>query len=160
VYGSSEGLSTALLEREAFGGQAGTSSRIRNYLGFPRGISGAELAARASEQARLFGAHFIYGNPATSLAEDGDLRVIGLEDGSQIRSRAVVIAIGVAYRRLEVPGLDSLVGAGVFYGAGTAEAQAVTGKSAFVVGGGNSAGQAALLVHDYLALAPAGRQAP
>ena len=106
VYGSSEGLRTALLEREAFGGQAGTSSRIRNYLGFPRGISGAELAARATEQARVFGAHFVYGNPATSLAEGGDLRVVGLEDGSQIRARAVIIATGVAYRRLAVPGLE------------------------------------------------------
>src|SRR5215831_1666407 len=149
VYGSSEGLRTALLEREAFGGQAGTSSRIRNYLGFPSGISGVELTARATQQAMLFGAHFVYGNPATSLAVDGDLRVVGLEDGSQVRSRAVVIATGVTYRRLAVPGLDSLVGAGVFYGAGTAEAQAVTGKSVFVVGGGNSAGQAALHLSKY-----------
>ncbi|MFI5080174.1 MAG: FAD-dependent oxidoreductase [Streptosporangiales bacterium] len=149
VYGSSEGLRTALLEREAFGGQAGTSSRIRNYLGFPRGISGAELAARATEQARVFGAHFVYGNPATSLAEGGDLRVVGLEDGSQIRARAVIIATGVAYRRLAVPGLEALTGAGVFYGAGTAEAQAVAGKSVFVVGGGNSAGQAALHLSKY-----------
>jgi len=149
VYGSSEGLSTALLEREAFGGQAGTSSRIRNYLGFPRGISGVELARRATEQARLFGTHFVYGNPATSLAGDGDLRVVGLEDGSEIRGRAVVIAIGVSYRRLAVPGLEPLAGAGVFYGAGTAEAQAMTGKSVFVVGGGNSAGQAALHLSRY-----------
>jgi thioredoxin reductase (NADPH) len=149
VYGASEGLRTAVLEREAFGGQAGTSSRIRNYLGFPRGISGAELAGRALEQARMFGADFVYGNPATSLAEEGDLRVVALEDGSQARCRAVVIATGVAYRRLAVPGLDSLVGAGVFYGAGTVEAHAVTGKSVFVVGGGNSAGQAALHLSKY-----------
>jgi len=149
VYGASEGLRTALLEREAFGGQAGTSSRIRNYLGFPRGISGAELAGRAIEQARMFGAHFVYGNPATSLAVEGDLRVVGLEDGSQVRCRAVVIATGVAYRRLGVPGLDPLTGAGVFYGAATAEAQAVTGKPVFVVGGGNSAGQAALHLSKY-----------
>jgi thioredoxin reductase (NADPH) len=149
VYGASEGLRTTLLEREAFGGQAGTSSRIRNYLGFPRGISGAELAGRATEQARMFGADFVYGNPATSLAEDGDLRVVGLEDGSQVRSRAVVIATGVAYRRLAAPSLDPFVGAGVFYGAGTTEAQAVTGKSVFVVGGGNSAGQAALHLSKY-----------
>jgi len=149
VYGASEGLRTALLEREAFGGQAGTSSRIRNYLGFPRGISGAELASRAAQQAWLFGAHFVYGNPATSLAVDGDLAVIGLEDGSQIRGRAVVIATGVAYRRLSVPGLDVLTGAGVFYGASTAEGQALAGKPAFVVGGGNSAGQAALYLSKY-----------
>src|SRR5215475_753604 len=99
VYGSSEGLRTALLEREALGGQAGTSSRIRNYLGFPRGISGVELAARATEQALLLGTDFVYGNPATSLAGEGDLRVVGLEDGSRVRCRAVVIAIGVSYRR-------------------------------------------------------------
>jgi thioredoxin reductase (NADPH) len=149
VYGSSEGLRTALLEREAFGGQAGTSSRIRNYLGFPNGISGVELAARATQQALLFGTDFVYGNPATSLAADGELRVIGFEDGSRVRCRAAVIATGVSYRRLSVPGLDSLTGAGVFYGAGTAEAQAVAGKPAFVVGGGNSAGQAALHLSKY-----------
>jgi len=149
VYGSSEGLRTALLEREAFGGQAGTSSRIRNYLGFPRGISGAELAARAIEQARTFGAEFVYGNPATSLAVEGDLLVVGLEDGSQVRGRAVVIATGMVYRQPAVPGLDALTGAGVFYGAATAEAQAVTAKPAFVVGGGNSAGQAALHLSKY-----------
>jgi thioredoxin reductase (NADPH) len=149
VYGSSEGLRTALLEREAFGGQAGTSSRIRNYLGFPNGISGVELAARATQQATRFGTDFVYGNAATSLTGDGELRVIGFEDGSRVRCRAVVIATGVAYRRLAVPGLDPLTGAGVFYGAATAEAQAVTGKPVFVVGGGNSAGQAALHLSKY-----------
>ena len=149
VYGSSEGLRTALLEREAFGGQAGTSSRIRNYLGFPRGVSGVELASRAYEQAWIFGTHFIYGNPATSLTSDGDLRVIGLEDGSVVRSRAVVIATGVSYRRLGIPGLESLVGRGVFYGASTVEAPAVAARKAFVVGGGNSAGQAALHLSTY-----------
>jgi thioredoxin reductase (NADPH) len=149
VYGASEGLRTALLEREAFGGQAGTSSRIRNYLGFPGGVSGVELAQRAYEQAWVFGTHFVYGNPATSLAKDRDLLVVGLEDGSEIRARAVVIATGVSYRRLEVPELEALVGAGVFYGAGTIEAQAVAGKPAFVVGGGNSAGQAALHLAKY-----------
>ena len=149
VYGASEGLRTALLEREAFGGQAGTSSLIRNYLGFPRGVSGAELAGRAYEQARMFGTQFVYGNPATSLATDGELRIVGLQDGSAVTSRAVVIATGVSYRRLAVPELESLAGAGVFYGAATTEAQALTGKQAFVVGGGNSAGQAALHVSKY-----------
>ena len=149
VYAASEGLSTALLEREAFGGQAGTSSRIRNYLGFPDGVSGGELAQRAYEQAWVFGTHLVYGNPATSLAKDRDLLVVGLEDGSQARARAVVIASGVSYRRLGVPELDALAGAGVFYGAGTIEAQAVAGKPAFVVGGGNSAGQAALHLSKY-----------
>jgi thioredoxin reductase (NADPH) len=149
VYGASEGLRTALLEREAFGGQAGTSSRIRNYLGFPGGISGVELAQRAYQQAWVFGTDNVYGNPATSLTKDRDLLVVGLEDGSEIRSRAVVIATGVSYRRLGVPELEALVGAGVFYGAGTIEAQAVAGKPAFVVGGGNSAGQAALHLAKY-----------
>ena len=149
VYAASEGLSTALLEPEAFGGQAGTSSRIRNYLGFPDGVSGGELAQRAYEQAWVFGTHLVYGNPATSLAKDQDLLVVGLEDGSQARARAVVIATGVSYRRLGVPELEALAGAGVFYGAGTIEAQAVAGKPAFVVGGGNSAGQAALHLSKY-----------
>ena len=145
VYGGSEGLATALLEREAFGGQAGTSSRIRNYLGFPRGVSGVELAWRAYEQAWVFGTHFIYGNPAASLAAEEDLHVVGLLDGSQVRSRAVIVATGVSYRRLEIAGLESLVGAGVFYGASTIEAQAVAGGSIAI-----------RLVHDYLALAPWG----
>src|SRR6266700_209402 len=149
VYGASEGLRTALLEREAFGGQAGTSSLIRNYLGFPRGVSGAELASRAYEQAWMFGTKFVYGNPATSLAIDGDLCIVGLQDGSAVTSRTVVIATGVSYRRLAGPGLESLAGAGVFYGAATTEAQALAGKRAFVVGGGNSAGQAALHVSKY-----------
>jgi len=149
VYGASEGLRTALLEREAFGGQAGTSSRIRNYLGFPAGVNGAELAQRAYQQAWVFGTHLVYGNPAMSLAKDRDLLVVGLEDGSEAQARTVVIATGVSYRRLGVPELEALVGAGVFYGAGTIEAQAVTGKPAFVVGGGNSAGQAALHLSKY-----------
>jgi len=149
VYAASEGLRTALLEREAFGGQAGTSSRIRNYLGFPSGVSGAELAQRAYEQAWVFGTHLVYGNPATSLAKDRDLLVVGLGDGSEARARAVVIASGVSYRRLQVPELEGLSGAGVFYGAGTVEARAVAGKPAFVVGGGNSAGQAALHLSKY-----------
>jgi thioredoxin reductase (NADPH) len=149
VYAASEGLLTTLLEREAFGGQAGTSSRIRNYLGFPDGVSGTELAQRAYQQAWGFGTNFVYGNAATSLAQDRDLLVVGLEDGSAARTRTVVIASGVSYRRLGVPELEALVGAGVFYGAGTIEAQAVAGKPAFVVGGGNSAGQAALHLSKY-----------
>jgi thioredoxin reductase (NADPH) len=149
VYGASEGLRTALLEREAAGGQAGTSSLIRNYLGFPYGVSGVELAQRAYQQAWTFGTHFVYGNPATSLAADGDMRIIGLADGTTVASRAVIIATGVSYRRLDAPGLDALAGAGVFYGAATTEAQALAGKRVFVVGGGNSAGQAALHLAKY-----------
>jgi thioredoxin reductase (NADPH) len=127
VYGASEGLCTALLEREAFGGQAGTSSSLRNYLGFPSGVSGAELAQRAYEQAWVFGTHLVYGNPAMLLAQDEDLLVIGLEDGREARARAVVIASGVSYRRLQVSELEGLAGAGVFYGAGTIETQAIVG---------------------------------
>jgi thioredoxin reductase (NADPH) len=149
VYGASEGLRTVLLEREAFGGQAGTTSLIRNYLGFPRGVTGAELAGRAYEQAWMFGTQFVYGNPATSLATDRDLYIVGLQDGSEVTSRAVVIATGVSYRRLAVPELEPLSGAGVFYGAATTESQALAGKQAFVVGGGNSAGQAALHLSKY-----------
>ena len=126
-----------------------TSSRIRNYLGFPSGISGTELAQRAYEQAWVFGTHIVYGNPATLLAQERDRLVVGLADGSEARASAVVIASGVSYRRLGVPDLEALVGAGVFYGAGTIEAQAVAGKRAFVVGGGNSAGQAALHLSKY-----------
>jgi len=149
VYAASEGLATVVLELEAFGGQAGTSSRIRNYPGFPRGISGVELAWRAYQQAWGFGAHFIYGNPATRLATEEGVHVVGLKDGSQVRSRAVIIATGVSYRRLGIAELESLVGAGVFYGAGTIEAHAVAGRPAFVVGGGNSAGQAVLHLARY-----------
>ncbi|HEX5614983.1 MAG TPA: FAD-dependent oxidoreductase [Acidimicrobiia bacterium] len=144
VYAGSEGLRVAVVEHEAMGGQAGTSSMIRNYLGFPRGISGTELASRAFEQARLFGTTVVYGSAATSLRASGELRVVGLSDGSEITSRAVVIATGVSYRRLDVPELDALLGAGVYYGAGASEALALAGERVFVVGGGNSAGQAAL----------------
>ena len=149
VYGASEGLSTAFLEREAFGGQAGTSSLIRNYLGFPRGVSGVELAGRAYEQAWLFGAQMVYGNEATALRASDGVRRLELADGSKVRARAVVIATGVSYRQLGVTSLEALVGAGVFYGAGTVEAQALRGRPAVVVGGGNSAGQAAAHLAKY-----------
>jgi thioredoxin reductase (NADPH) len=137
------------VEPDALGGQAGTSSLIRNYLGFPRGISGAELASRAVEQASLFGTEIIYGSRATSLRADGALRVVGLSNGSEAVSRAVVVATGVSYRRLGIESLDALIGAGVFYGAGSAEARALAGEDVFVVGGGNSAGQAAVHLARY-----------
>ena len=149
VYGASEGLRIAVLEREAFGGQAGTSSLIRNYPGFPWGVSGVELAWRAYQQAWTFGAQFVYGNPVTVLADAGGAYVLGLEDGSEVRGSAVIIATGVSYRRLAVPELEALVGAGVFYGAATVQAQAMAGRHAVVVGGGNSAGQAALHLSKY-----------
>jgi len=144
VYGASEGLRTVVLEAEAIGGQAGTSSMIRNYLGFPRGISGADLAQRAQEQAWLLGAEFVYGPRAVGLHAQGTDWVVRLSDGNVITSRAVVLATGVTYRRLGVPALDALNGAGVFYGAAAPEAQAMTGEEVYVVGGANSAGQAAL----------------
>ncbi|MGY1737603.1 NAD(P)/FAD-dependent oxidoreductase [Geodermatophilus sp. SYSU D00684] len=149
VYGASEGLRTVVLETEAVGGQAGTSSLIRNYLGFPRGIPGADLAQRAYEQAWLLGAEFVYGPRAVGLEASGAGPVVSLSDGSTVTSRAVVLATGVTYRRLGVPSLDALVGAGVFYGAAAPEAQAMAGEEVYVVGGANSAGQAALHLARY-----------
>ena len=151
VYGASEGLSTVVLEPEAIGGQAGTSSRIRNYLGFPTGVSGGELALRAFTQAWNFGAEYVYGNAATGLRGQGQERVITLVDGTEVRSRAVVIATGVSYRRLGIASLDALTGAGVFYGAATTEASAMKDQEVFVVGGANSAGQAAVHLARYAA---------
>ncbi len=144
MYAASEGLSTLMLEREATGGQAGTTSLIRNYLGFPRGISGRELASRAMEQALVMGAEIVFVQAAVRLATSGWKRVLTLTNGSQALSRAVVIATGATYRRLDVPGADELLGAGVFYGAAVTEATAMAGQQAFVVGGANSAGQAAV----------------
>ena len=144
VYGASEGLDTLVLEPGVPGGQAGTSSLIRNYLGFPRGVSGEDLTVRAFEQAWLFGADFVLTQPATGLAVRGADRLVRLSDGSQVSARAVIVATGVAWRRLDVPGLESLRGAGVFYGAASSEARAMQGQDVFVVGAGNSAGQAAL----------------
>ena len=144
VCGASEGLSTLVLEPLAIGGQAGTSSMIRNYLGFPRGIGGGDLAHRAWEQAVLFGAEFAFTRPATGLAMRGKERVIALSDGSEVKARAVIVASGVDYRRIGIPSLEHLVGAGVFYGAAGSEAPAMAGEEVCVVGGANSAGQAAL----------------
>lgn len=144
VYGASEGLRTVVLEPDAIGGQAGTSSMIRNYLGFPRGISGGGLAHRAWEQAVLFGAQFVFMHEVVGLSPRGDDRVMSLGDGSQAAARAVIIATGVAYRRLGIPAVDRLIGAGVFYGAPGVEAPAMAGQQVCVVGGANSAGQAAL----------------
>jgi thioredoxin reductase (NADPH) len=151
VYGASEGLSTVVLEPEAIGGQAGTSSRIRNYLGFPTGVSGEDLAVRAYTQAWNFGADYVYGNPATGLRTQGPERVVTVAGGDEVRSRAVIIATGVSYRRLGIPSLDALTGAGVFYGAATSEAKAMKDRQVFVVGGANSAGQAAVYLARYAA---------
>src|SRR6266516_2617237 len=151
VYGASEGLSTLVLEPEAIGGQAGTSSLIRNYLGFPTGVSGGDLAVRAYTQAWNFGAEYVYGNPATGLRPEGSELVVTVADGSEVRSRAVVVATGMAYRRLGIPALDALTGAGVFYGAAASEATAMEDSEVFVVGGANSAGQAAVHLARYAA---------
>jgi thioredoxin reductase (NADPH) len=144
VYGASEGLRTIVVDRETIGGQAGTSSLIRNYLGFPLGIGGAELCSRALDQAWSFGAETSVLRRATDVRSDGDDRVVILDDGRQIRTRAVVLATGASYQRLGVPSLESLVGVGVFYGGGITEAQAMAGAHVYVVGAGNSAGQAAI----------------
>jgi len=144
VYASSEGLRTALVERSAMGGQAGTSAMIRNYLGFPRGISGAELATRSFEQAIQFGTEVIYGGHVAGLRTDGALRIVQLADGREIPARSVIIATGVTYRHLDVPSLERFTGTSVFYGSALSEVPHVIGRDAVVVGGGNSAGQAAL----------------
>jgi thioredoxin reductase (NADPH) len=149
VYGASEGLSTLIVEREAIGGQAGTSSLIRNYLGFPWGIGGAELAKRATEQAWWFGAVFRFMRDATSLRAKGRELGVTLSDGTEVTGRAVVLATGVSYRRLGVASLEELVGTGVFYGAAVTEAKAMTGQEVYVVGGANSAGQAATHLSEY-----------
>lgn len=151
VYGSSEGLETVVIERAAIGGQAGTSSHIRNYLGFPHGLSGTELAARASEQAWQFGTEFILINPVTALQSHGGGWRLEFRDGATLDARAVILAIGVEYRRLEADGVERLQGAGVYYGASTSEAPAFTGKSVFIVGAGNSAGQAAIHLAEHAA---------
>jgi len=144
VYASSEGLRTVVLEAEAIGGQAGTSSMIRNFPGFSQGVSGSKLAWEAWQQAWLFGTTFVFMRHAVGLsAEDGHYR-LALSDGSSLATLTLVIATGVSYRRLGVPSLEELQGKGVFYGAGVSEAPAMTGRSVFVVGGGNSAGQAAV----------------
>ncbi len=145
VYAASEGLSTVILEAEAIGGQAGTSSMIRNYLGFPRGISGMRLSQRARNQALRFGARFFTGQLVDELrpGHDGEPHVLCTESG-EVRARSVVISSGVAYRKLRVEPVEQLVGSGVYYGAAMTAAREMEGQHVFVVGGGNSAGQAAV----------------
>jgi thioredoxin reductase (NADPH) len=144
VYGASEGLRTLVLEGEAIGGQASSSHLIRNYLGFARGISGAELARQAYEQAWLFGATFHFMHQATTLGRRGWELVVTLADGTEVTGRTVVLATGVAYRRLGVASLEALSGAGVFYGAPVGGARTLAGLDVYVVGAGNAAGEAAL----------------
>ena len=149
VYGASEGLRTLVVESEAPGGQAGTSSRIENYLGFPNGLSGSDLSRRALTQAQRLGAEFLVARQATGLRVDGPYRFVRLSDGSEISSHALIIASGVQYRRLDVPGVAPLEGAGVFYGAAMTEAAACKDQDVYIIGGGNSAGQAAIFLGEY-----------
>jgi thioredoxin reductase (NADPH) len=143
VYGASEGLRTLIIEPEAPGGQAGSSSRIENYLGFPSGVTGAELGRRAHTQASRFGAEFLT-QRATGMRIDGQYRFTQLADGREVSSHAVLLAPGVQYRKLDIPGAERLTGRGIYYGAALVEAMACKGEEVYIVGGANSAGQAAL----------------
>lgn len=144
VYGASEGLTTLLLEAEGPGGQAGQSSRIENYLGFPSGLSGAELTRRALAQAKRLGAEVLTPRAATGLERRDPFRIVVLDDGTRLTAKAVLITTGVSYRMLEIPGSEELLGAGIYYGTSRVEALTHADEDVFVVGGGNSAGQAAL----------------
>jgi len=144
VYGASEGLKTVMVEREAPGGQAGLSSRIENYLGFPTGLSGADLARRAVVQAQRFGVEILAPQEVVGMRADGPYRILKLGDGAEISCHALMIASGVQWRRMEVPGMDRLQGAGIYYGGGASEAMACKGEIVYIVGGANSAGQAAM----------------
>ncbi|WP_421753093.1 FAD-dependent oxidoreductase [Croceimicrobium sp.] len=144
VYGASEGLKTLMLEKHAPGGQAGTSSRIENYLGFPNGLSGADLARRALSQASRLGAEFLTPAQVNSIELADQQKILKLENGKEILTKSLVIASGVNYRQLDTPGLQALTGKGVYYGAASTEASACSNRTVFIVGGGNSAGQAAM----------------
>jgi thioredoxin reductase (NADPH) len=149
VSASSEGLRTLTIERDSIGGQAGSSSLIRNYLGFSRGVSGAELVQRAYQQAWVFGTSFMVVREVASLGEQNGRHVVTLSNAETVTGRAVILATGVEYRRLGIETLEALNGAGVFYGASISEAQALAGQDLYLVGGGNSAGQAAMHLSRY-----------
>lgn len=149
VYGGSEGLRTLMIEREAPGGQAGTSSRIENYLGFPSGLSGAELARRALTQATRFGVEVVSLQEVCGLKVNDPYRTVQFTDGSEVTCYTLLVATGVQYRKLEAPGVDRLLGAGVFYGAAMTEAMACKGQHVYIVGGANSAAQAAMYFVNY-----------
>lgn len=149
VYGASEGLSTLVIDKGGIGGQATSSSLIRNYLGFPRGVSGRQLAQNAYSQAWVFGANFAFMQTVTGIAREDEHLFVTLSDGRRLRASAVLLAMGVSYRRLGVPALEALVGAGVYYGGSISEAPALVGRDVFVLGGANSAGQSALHLAQY-----------
>jgi len=144
VYGASEGLRTVLVDSSATGGQAGQSSRIENYLGFPDGVSGGQLADRARRQAVRFGADVLTARAVAGLTVDGPTRRVHFTDGTSVSARSVLLSTGVQYRRLPAPGVDTLIGRGVYYGSASTEAEACADQHVFVVGGANSAGQAAV----------------
>ncbi len=152
VYGASEGLTTAVVEKDAPGGQAGTSTRIENYLGFPNGVSGADLARRALTQATRFGAALINPRRVVGLERDDPYRVVRFDDGGEVRCSAVIIATGVSYRELEAEGAADLAGRGVYYGAVQTESESLRDQDVVIVGGGNSAGQAATYLSQVAAL--------
>jgi thioredoxin reductase (NADPH) len=149
VYGGSEGLRTVLIEKEAPGGQAGTSSRIENYLGFPVGLSGGDLARRAVAQATKFGVEILTPQEATGLRIEGPYKHLTLADGSEITSHVLMLAVGVSWNLLKAPGADRLTGAGVYYGAAATEAMQARGETVYMIGAGNSAAQAAMFFKDY-----------
>jgi thioredoxin reductase (NADPH) len=149
VYAASEGLRTVVIEKEVAGGQAGTSARIENYLGFPSGISGADLARRAMTQAKRLGAEIISAQEVTSLRIADPYRLVVLDDGSELSCHALLVATGVRLRELDVPGIEPLIGASVYYGAATSEAINYQGRKVFVIGGANSAGQGAIFLSRY-----------
>jgi thioredoxin reductase (NADPH) len=149
VYGASEGLRTAVIERHATGGQAGQSSRIENYLGFPKGISGGDLARRATAQAERLGAEILTAVEVDSVRVEDPTKIVTLNDGSELSCRALMIASGMTIRTLDVPGAEPLIGAGIWYGAAVSEAVTYRGEDVFVIGGANSAGQAAMMLSKY-----------
>ncbi|MDX1404564.1 MAG: FAD-dependent oxidoreductase [Woeseiaceae bacterium] len=149
VYGASEGVKTLLIDKETPGGQAGTSSRIENYLGFPKGLSGADLARRATAQATRLGAEILTAQEVTAVALKDNYKVVTLANGSELTCRALIIATGVSVRQLEVPGAEALTGAGIYYGAAISEAASYAGRNVYVVGGANSAGQGAVFLSQY-----------
>jgi len=149
VYGGTEGLKTLMIEKKAPGGQAGTSSRIENYLGFPSGLSGADLTRRALTQARRFGVEMLTPCQVIDISSKDNYKILSLSNGPEIKTKTVIISTGVDYRTLDIKGIDGLTGAGVYYGSATAEAHSCKGKIVYVVGGGNSAGQAAMYLSGF-----------
>ncbi|HEY0351083.1 MAG TPA: FAD-dependent oxidoreductase, partial [Gemmatimonadales bacterium] len=149
IYGASEGLRTLVVEQEVPGGQISYSAIVENYPGFPEALSGSDLARRTVEQAERFGVEILVMRRAVGLREDGETRVIALDNGAELHSRVVLLTLGVSFRWLDLPGCAPLVGAGIYYGAATAEASACQGQDVYILGGGNSAGQAALLLSQF-----------